>query len=196
VGWTIGQCDRPVQRRRTAELSGSPKNLLSIRGRQELLFTIEHQLMRWTNGEPTTVLSTSGLILSLLDAGDELIAVGEDGFCSLIDPATLQLRSTFRPAQRVSSAGLLPWLTSHRLLLAQPDGAIAGVGVEDQLMTAYTAAYLGFRDVTASAGKVAAMSADRQRIVLWNAWDGRKPAGEIYLTSLTRHRIADISFAS
>jgi hypothetical protein len=196
VGWSAGQYDRPGQLRRAAELGGAPKNLLFLRGKQELLFTIDERLMRWSNGQPAPVLSASGPILSLLDAGDHLIVIGEDGFCSLVDPATLQLRSSFRPTPRVSSASLLPWLTSFRLLLAQPDGAIAGVGVDDQLMSQYTAAYLGFRDVTASAGKVAAMSADRQRIVFWNAWDGRKPAGEIYLTSLTRHRIANISFGA
>ena len=47
-----------------------------------------------------------------------------------------------------------------------------------------------------SAGKVAAMSSDRQRIVLWNAWDGRKVAAEVYLTGQTHHRVADLAFAS
>jgi hypothetical protein len=196
VGWSVGQYDRPAHVRRAAELGGAPKNLLLLRGKQDLLFTVEQRLMRWTSGGPLHLLSASGPILSLFGVGDQLIVVGEDGFCSLVDSGTLQLQSTFRPVSRVSSASVLPWLTSFRLLLAQPDGAITGVGVDDQLMTQYAAAHLGFRDVTASAGKVAAMSADRQRIVLWNAWDGRKPAGEIYLTSLTRHRIADISFAS
>jgi hypothetical protein len=41
---------------------------------------------------------------------------------------------------------------------------------------------------------VAAMSADRQRIIVWNSWDGRSPATEIHIPSITQHRVADITF--
>jgi hypothetical protein len=41
---------------------------------------------------------------------------------------------------------------------------------------------------------VAAVSPDRQRLVLWNSWEGRQPAAELFLAALARHRIADIAF--
>jgi hypothetical protein len=49
--------------------------------------------------------------------------------------------------------------------------------------------------VTGSAEVVAAVSADRQRVILWNSWDGRKPAAEVFLAGLARHRVADVAFA-
>jgi hypothetical protein len=88
----------------------------------------------------------------------------------------------------------LPWLSSSRLLLNRADGPIECIGLEDQLVTRFGSNQTGMRAVTASAGKVAAMSADRQRILLWNAWDGRATAREIYVAGLTRHRVADLAF--
>jgi hypothetical protein len=102
--------------------------------------------------------------------------------------------SDTRPAGKLSGAAIMPWLSSSRILLSTSDGPICCVGLDDQLTTQFTAPYVGFRAVTGSAGKVAAMTPDRQRVVLWNSWDGRRPCGEIFLTGLTRHRVADISF--
>jgi hypothetical protein len=102
--------------------------------------------------------------------------------------------SESRPAARLSDAALMPWLTSARVLLTTPDGPVFCVGIDDALVTQYTSPHIGVRTTVGSAGKVAALAPDRQRIILWNAWDPRRPAGEIYLTGLTRHRTADIAF--
>ena len=89
---------------------------------------------------------------------------------------------------------MLPWMWSFRLLLNRAEGAIDCVGLEDQLVTQFSMGQTPLRAVTACAAKVAAMTSDRQRIVLWNPWDGRKPAVEIYLMGITHHRIADLAF--
>ena len=49
--------------------------------------------------------------------------------------------------------------------------------------------------VSAAADLVIAVSADRQRLVLWNSWDGRKPVAELSVASIAKHRIADVEFA-
>jgi hypothetical protein len=48
--------------------------------------------------------------------------------------------------------------------------------------------------VTGSADLVAGVSADRQRLILWNTWEGRQPLTEVYLTGITKHRVADVEF--
>ena len=68
------------------------------------------------------------------------------------------------------------------------------VGADDPLVTTYASAHRGLRGRDGSADLVAGVSADRHRLVLWNSWDGRQPAAEVYVTALTHHRIADVEF--
>jgi hypothetical protein len=80
-------------------------------------------------------------------------------------------------------------------LLAGEDGSIDCVGGDDPLVTQYVSPHRAPRVVAGSSDLVAAVSADRQRLVLWNSWDGRKPLAELYLAGLARHRVADVAFA-
>jgi hypothetical protein len=89
----------------------------------------------------------------------------------------------------------LPWLDGLRILLACSSGDVDCIGPDDSLITRFNSAYRGLRNITATARWVAAVSPDRQRLILWNSWDGRAPAHDLHLISLTRHRIADIAFA-
>ena len=82
-----------------------------------------------------------------------------------------------------------------RLLLASEEGPVHCVGLDDDLVTQYVSPHRDLRVVTASAERVVGVSADRQRLIVWNAWDGRKPAAEIYVAGIARHRVADVEFA-
>jgi hypothetical protein len=141
------------------------------------------------------VLDTPCPIVAILQGDGQFIIACENGSLALIDSQTLEKIGDIQTTGRLSGAALLPWLSSSRLLLNRADGAIDCIGLEDQLLTQFHSGQPGMRAVTACAGKVAAMSGDRQRILLWNPWDGRKTAGEIYLTGITHHRVADLAFA-
>jgi hypothetical protein len=78
--------------------------------------------------------------------------------------------------------------------LANDDGPIQCLGTEDQLVTQYCSAHRGLKILAAAADWVVAVSADRQRLVLWNTWEGRKPATEISVSAVARHRVADVDF--
>jgi hypothetical protein len=132
-------------------------------------------------------------IIALLRADAHLVAVGEDGMVALLDRDTFQLQRQERRAARLRAAAILPWLDSTRLLLAGEEGSVQCLGLDDPLVTHYASSYRGLRALAASATMVAAVSPDRQRLILWNSWDTRQPAAELFLTSLTRHRIADIA---
>jgi hypothetical protein len=63
------------------------------------------------------------------------------------------------------------------------------------VVTSYLSHHRGLRVVTAAADLVAAVSSDRQRIVLWHSWEGKQPVAELSIAGLARHRVGDVEFA-
>jgi hypothetical protein len=194
VGWRLGESDRPAHALRPPQLGGVANHLLRVRGRFPLVFAIDNQLFGLNPAAIEPLISLASPIVGVLATDDRLILAGENGIISIHDGQTLERIIETRPAGRLIAAALAPWLSSARLLLAAPDGPVCCIGLDDPLVTQYTSPHLGVRAVAGSVGKIAAMTPDRQRIILWNIWDGRRPVGEIYLTGLTKHRIADIAF--
>jgi hypothetical protein len=143
--------------------------------------------------EVGTPASTADVVAIVPD-GRLLHVVHEDGTIATLDVASRQTVGTRRRPMRVRAAGPLPWLGSTRILLAGDDGPVQCVGVDDSLVTEFVSNHRGIRVLTGSADLVVGVSADRQRLILWHAWDGRAPIGEVYLTARTRHRIADVEF--
>jgi hypothetical protein len=133
-------------------------------------------------------------IVGIVPDDRQLIVVHADGTLCSLDRSTRKLTCLSRRGVRVRSAGALPWLGTTRVLLASEDGPVDCIGFDDQLLTQYSSPHRGLRAVAGSTDLVAGISADRQRLILWNSWDGRQPLGEIYVTGLTRHRIADVDF--
>ena len=133
-------------------------------------------------------------VVALIPDDARLHVVHEDGAVCSLDRQTLQVTGNQRRSGRVRAAGTLPWLGEVRLLLAGEDGPVYCVGFDDQLVTHYASAHQSLRAVTGSPDLIAAVSADRQRLVLWNPWDGRKPTAELHLGGIARHRVADVAF--
>lgn len=137
--------------------------------------------------------STSDVV-AILPEERRMVIVHEDGTICTVDRASRQVECVLRRSTRVRSAGALPWLGSNRILLAADPGAVECVGLDDPVVTQYQSRHPGLRAVAGSADAVAGISSDRQRLLLWHSWDGRQPVSEIYLTGLTRHRVADVDF--
>ena len=137
---------------------------------------------------------SSAEITAILPEDDRLLILFEDGAVGSLDRKTRQFTNLFRRGTRIRSAGALPWLGTSRLLLAGDDGPVQCIGLDDPLLSEYQSAHRGLRIVAGSSSVIAGVSSDRQRLILWQSWDGRQPLMEVYLTGLTRHRIADITF--
>ena len=160
------------------------------------LCTIGNCLAIMNGGERRLLsLASRAPIISIVQDQDRLFAIHEDGAVATVDRLNGQILRTDSYGGSLCAAGALPWLDGIRLLLATAAGPIDCVGPDDSLITRFNSAYRGLRDIAASASCVAAVSPDRQRLILWNSWDGRAPAHDLHLISLTRHRIADIAFA-
>ena len=116
-------------------------------------------------------------VVGLLGDERRLYVVHEDGTGVRPRPADAGgrlPRATHRPRPRLAAA--LPWLGEVRLLLAGDDGPVLCVGFDDALVTQYATVHRGLRHLAASAALVAAVSPDRQRLILWNSWDGESPS--------------------
>ena len=213
VGWDLGTPAHPKIVLRPAHLApsapmssasntsmeiskpGSPRNL-SVLDESRLIFSIGERLLTLNAEGKVTALpieSKSEVVAILPDRGNVYV-VHEDGSIATRDLATLSIIGEERRGGRINTATVLPWLGSVRLLLVPEDGPIQCLGTEDQLVTQYCSAHRGLRIVTAAADWVVAVSADRQRLVMWNTWDGRKPAVEVSVSAIARHRVADVDF--
>lgn len=143
---------------------------------------------------PQETGETRADVVAILPDERRLHVVYEDGTVCVRDRATLRVTCREQRTGRVRAAAALPWLGEARLLLAGDDGPVQCVGLDDGLVTQYATVHRGLRLLAGSASLVAAVSPDRQRLVLWNSWDGRRPAAEVAVSTLARHRIADVAF--
>jgi hypothetical protein len=123
------------------------------------------------------------------------VVVQDEGTVSLLDRVSLAPISEQRRTGRVTAAAMLPWLGSNRLLIASDEGPVYCLGLDDEVVTTYLSSHRGLRALTAATDMLAAVSSDRQRVVLWNSWDGKKPMAELSVVSAAKHRVGDIEFA-
>jgi hypothetical protein len=211
VGWDWGVMDRPKMVLRPTHLTGqpaasnstmtsiemnkpgSPRNL-AVLDENRLIFSIGERLLTLDAGGQAAALplESRSEIIAILPDRRSVYVIREDGSITTHDPATLAVSAEERRGGKINAAALLPWLGSARILLATDEGPIQCLGTEDQLVTQYCSAHRGLRIITAAADWVIAVSADRQRLVLWNSWEGRKPAVEISVSSVAKHRVADV----
>jgi hypothetical protein len=160
-----------------------------------LVFAVGPEVRLLTREGPSDVGASGGAdVVAILPDERRLYIVYEDGTVHVRDRRSLALVSSERSTGRVRAAAALPWLGEVRLLLAGDDGPVQCIGFDDQLVTQYATVHRGLRLLAGSPTTVAAVSPDRQRLILWNSWDGRRPASEVAVAAIARHRIADVSF--
>jgi hypothetical protein len=171
-----------------------PRNLHVLDGAR-LLFSAGPELHVLAGEDDETIAPESKAeITAIVPTDGMMLIVHQDGTILSLDRQTRQIVSRQHRAGGICAAAALPWLDSVRLLLAHESGPMDCIGFDDPLVTQYLSPHRGLRAVTASADLVAAVSSDRQRIILWQSWDGRAPVAEVHLTAQTRHRIADVEF--
>jgi hypothetical protein len=171
-----------------------PRNL-QIVDANTLIFSAGGRLFLTDLDQLTPVPTESNAdIVSIIPDDRQMFVIHEDGTICGFDLASRKLSGLARRGGRIRSAGALPWLGSTRLLLACEDGPLNCIGFDDQLITEYQSAHRGIRAVAGTSDLIAGISGDRQRLILWQSWEGRQPLTEVYLTGATRHRVADVAF--
>ncbi len=202
VAWKIGQSDRPMLAMRPVNLLGSGAKNLAILDDSRLLFSGGNRLMilqrESAGAEPKITARAAGPdlraeIIAVLPDSLRIVVVLKDGNVQMRDRNSLEVITQERRCGAVASAALLPWLGSTRLLLGTEEGPVQCVGLEDELITQYVSPYSGMKALSAAADVVIGLSADRQRMELWNTWNGRQPAADLFVTALAKHRAADVA---
>ncbi len=179
----------------TAPTSG-PRNLAVV-DHARLLFSIGNRIVRI---DPRTTdlaplpLDVQSDVLAILPDRNHVLIIYENGTLQTLDRKTLNLVAEQHRPARLNAADLLPWMAESRLLLAHQDGCIDCIGLDDPITSEFRSPYGDVRALAATSTTVAAITADRTRIVFWHAWDGTKPHAEIHVAALTRHRAADLAF--
>ncbi len=172
-----------------------PRNL-EVLDESHLIYSVGNELVVLPrDGQPHALPAESNAeVIATLPDERRVVAVHADSTVVVVSRETRQVIDRQRRAGRVCAAGALPWLGSVRLLLVDSDGPIDCVGFDDPLITQYVSHHRGLRVVAASGELVAAVSSDRQRVILWQSWDGRAPLAEVHVTGVARHRVADVEF--
>lgn len=207
VAWQLADLSAPaltVRADRLPDVSASttsptsragPRNLQALND-SHLIFSLASRLVKIdTSGEFVLLPPEDDTeIVAILptDAGPTIVHAGGQ-VCQYNRDAT-EVATRQRRTGRLSAAATLPWLAGQRLLLASEDGPVYCTGLDDSLVTQYLSPYRALRAIAASHRHVAALSSDRQRLVLWNSWDGKQPICELYLTGIAKHRAADVDF--
>jgi len=201
LAWKIGQPEGPAFALRKEELGGAAPRNLEIVDDSQLIFSAERRLAalsrigrEGSGAIASPVAECPAEIVAILPEARWLVVVLADGTVQLRNrksPEVL-IRSDRRCAQACAAA-LLPWLGSSRLLLASEEGAVLGIGLDDELVTQYLSPYRGMKALAAAADLIAGLAPDRQRVVLWRSWEMRQPAADVFIAGVARHRAADVS---
>jgi hypothetical protein len=199
VAWKLGQGEVPAATLRPSQLGAggaAPRNL-QVLDSSRLVFSSNTRLMVLDAdpGSPDPRPVGPDLpreVIALLPHGDRLFVILKDGTVQERSARTLEVTRQEKRSPDVCAACLMPWLSSVRLILATETGPVFCVGPDDDLVTQYLSPYSGLRCVAAAADIIAGISNDRQRIVIWNTWTPRQPSADLFVTSLARHRAADV----
>ena len=198
VCWKLDQPDKPILSVRPAgsKIPGfSPRNLSKLDANRVIFSSGGQMVIASDNGEISPVIQSLNCdIVGIHVQPRRILTANADGQVCSWSSQDFTLESRQRRTSRIAAAAILPWMGDARLLLATEDGPIVCVGPDDELLTQFTSPYPGLRIAAAAPDALAAVTADRQRLLLWHPWDGRKPYSDLYVYGLAKHRVADIAF--
>ena len=93
-----------------------------------------------------------------------------------------------------SPGSVVPWLGDVRVAACVEGGPVVVGGPDDDVRVEYQSEHRGFAAVAASGGRLAAVTGDRQRVVVWNLHEPERPILDLYALADTRSRVADVAF--
>jgi hypothetical protein len=123
----------------------------------------------------------------------ELLLVRPSGELSALGRNDMRMSPLSGRGDVVTVGTALPWLGESRLVLGDSfSTSLSQLGPHDDVRMSYASASGPFKSLAAAADVVAAVSADRYRLVCWRPWEEQSFA-DIYAMSRTRSRLADVT---
>lgn len=188
VSWDINDPSHFIQH------ESAPAKRLAVLDEFRLIYATGERVVV-LSGDAKNVLPSASRspVIAILPCSRMIVIVREDGLLEFANRTDLNIIETRRRPDRISAACVLPWMNDVRILLSTETGAIVCIGLDDSQVTEYISPYRGMKIVQAASDIVAAVTPDRQRIVLWESWNGHKPVGEIHVAIHAKHRVTDIA---
>lgn len=154
----------------------------------------ERRRVRQLNGDDLhEVIALDADLVALLGDGRAAVAVLTDGQAIRFAPGEPPRRLS-RPAT-VTAGGAWHSAIGFRLLRATMAPGVEAFGFDDAILHHYAGPHASLRMVAATGATLAAVTADRQRLVFWDAAEPSHPAAEVHVTAATRHRIGGMCFS-
>lgn len=198
VAWDLGRCDQPslrIGRERLGTIAADgPRHLRVAGGR--LLFAIGPTVCMLDETLEPQGASDGGsaeMVVALLPHPQGILAVRTSGDIDVLDPISLKVIRRDRRSSRVTAAAILPFYDAARVLLATEDGPLTCLSPDDGVVLQFSSPHRGLRTLAAATGQVAGVSADRQRVVLFDL-ARTEPAREIHIAATIKHRVGDVAF--
>ncbi len=132
----------------------------------------------------------------MLRSLDTAVAVRNDGMLVALRLEGMDVRGDVAASvgRTVTSACAVPWLGDIRIAACIENGPIIVAGPDDDVKIEYRGNHTGYCAVAASAGRLTAITGDRQRLVVWNLGRPDTPELDLHVMSVTRSRVADVAF--
>lgn len=190
VCWAIDHPDQPVRTIPIAELAASPRHLTILDDR--LLFSVGAALYTLAaDAAPARIADLPAPPLAMERHNGRVCILRSDGALEQRDPRTLDVLNV-QPAVAGDA--------THGTILHcmnQPLGAVMGEsgtielrGGSTEPLRTYRSGHRNVRLLRATAAYIAALSADRTRVVLWSIRQAQ-PLADLHLGAVARHRVAD-----
>jgi hypothetical protein len=174
-------------------VEGAPRFLTPIDER--MLFAVGSDLMVVDAGAARVTLRGNAPILGVLNFSDCIVVVRDDGTVEQLDRGTLQVRHRFDRSTKLTAAAAMEVEGLQALLLAGESGPVECVSLAGQPLLELHSPHRGLRMLAVCGGQVAAVSADRQHLVIWDGWKPDAPARSVNIVARAGHRAADICCA-
>jgi hypothetical protein len=186
VWWNGEERERPAG----AIAMSSAKLLTTLDSAGAAIFAANDRTLLFEHGQVAPIEGLpNGEIIALLETFAAVIVVYSDGAIWEIERWTRRATKVRNVPGVVAAAAISG---GSKIITATEDGRVRSFVLGDESVTEFVSPHLGLRAIAALGAVIAAVSPDRQRVVIWNASDPRRPAIERHVGAVARHRLVDL----
>ncbi len=168
----------------------SAKLVTTLDGAGAAVFAAGERVMLFEHGQTAPVEGLpGGEIVALLETFQAVMVAYSDGAIWEIERWTRRVQKVRNVPGVVAAAAISG---SGKIITATEDGRVRSYSMGDESVTEFASSHLGLRAISAFGATIAAVSPDRQRVVVWNSNEPRKAGVERHIGAMARHRVVDL----
>ncbi len=191
IGWSIHHPDAPAHAIAINTLTAPPRHL-TILNDHRLLFIAGTAIHTLADDATVTRIDDLPAPALAIDHRDGFVCIlRADGALEQRNPRSLDLIHVQPPSPDTLQGAILHCLYHPLRLLARPTGEIHLRSDIPAAVRTYASGHRDLRLLRAAPAHIAALSADRTRVVIWSI-RAAQPMADLLLAAMAQHRIADI----